>query len=235
MAGIGGCVGYTIGAINWNQTFLSFIFSDNIKTGKLISNLALKIKLAKFIPVFALVTLIFIICMICTLTSFREIPLRLLESDEMLRPLNQVAVKKEKERLKALESSKQPTTSTFFVTETENNNPTPNGKLNGISYIVAKDNINHHINMSNGSISSSDDDEDEPEDTTHVSFMTYIKSIIFMPRALRILCITNCFAWMGQIVYSLYFTDFVGESVFMGDPSADPTSQEYIVRTFNKN
>lgn len=175
-------------------------------------------------------TLIFAICMIGTLTSFREIPLRLLESDEMLRPLNQVAVKKEKERLKALEINKQPTTSTYFVNENENKE-TPNGKLNGMSYIVAKDSVNHHINISNGSISnSSDEDEDEPDDTTHVSFMTYIKSIIFMPRALRILCITNCFAWCGQIVYSLYFTDFVGESVFKGDPSADPSSNEYMVR-----
>lgn len=59
--------------------------------------------------------------------------------------------------------------------------------------------------------------------------MMYIKSIIFMPKSLRILCITNCLAWMGHIVYCLYFTDFVGEAVFGGDPSADPDSVEYEV------
>lgn len=58
----------------------------------------------------------------------------------------------------------------------------------------------------------------------------YLKSIIFMPKSLRILCITNCLAWMGHIVYCLYFTDFVGESVFGGDPSADPDSLEYEVK-----
>ena len=166
---------------------------------------------------------VFVFCITITLTSFREIPLRLLESDEMLRPLTQIAVKKEREKIKAsMESSKQPTTSTTFVTENERNG------LNGINYVEAKE---QNIAISNGSISnSSDDDEDEIDDIMHVSFMTYLKSIVFMPKALRILCITNCFAWMGQIVYSLYFTDFVGESVFNGDPSADSSSEEYKVR-----
>ena len=54
-----------------------------------------------------------------------------------------------------------------------------------------------------------------------------------MPKSLRILCITNCLAWMGHIVYCLYFTDFVGESVFKGDPSADPESLEYEVTSSN--
>ena len=30
-------------------------------------------------------------------------------------------------------------------------------------------------------------------------------------------------------MYCLYFTDFVGEAVFGGDPSADPESVEYEV------
>lgn len=212
MAGIGGCLGYTIGAINWTQTIFSSVFNDNIKT------------------VFALVTIIFTFCMLCTLTSFREIPLKLLESNEMLRPLTQVAVKKEKERLKAMEGIKQPSTSTKFTTENEQQQQP---KLNGISgdgVIYAANDRQQQITIINGSISSSsDDDDDENDEMTHVSFMTYLKSIIFMPRALRILCITNCFAWMGQIVYSLYFTDFVGESVFMGDPWASPESNEYKV------
>lgn len=172
--------------------------------------------------------------MLTTLTSFREIPLRLLESDEMLRPLTQMAVKKEKEKLKALEGSKRPTTSTTFVNETEYKS-FANGKPsapNGVTYVVATNDINHEIPKLNGSISSSDDDDDDGDESTHVSFMTYLKSIIFMPRELRILCITNCFAWMGQIVYALYFTDFVGESVFKGDPSADKNSDEYQVRFY---
>lgn len=149
-----------------------------------------------------------------------------------------MAVKKEKEKFKVLESTKQPSTSTTFVNENEYktiSNGKPNGQPNGVTYVVASNDINHQINKSIGNISSSsDEDEDENDEMTHVSFMTYLKSIIFMPKPLRILCITNCLAWMGQIVYALYFTDFVGESVFKGDPSADKDSIEYQVRIFEK-
>lgn len=46
----------------------------------------------------------------------------------------------------------------------------------------------------------------------------YLKSIVFMPRSLRMVCLTNLFCWMAHVCYSLYFTDFVGEAVFLGDP-----------------
>lgn len=167
--------------------------------------------------------------MLSTLTSFREIPLRLLESDEMLRPLTHMVVKKEKEKLKVLDGIKQPSTSATFVNEKEYKSIS-NAKPNGVTFVVATNDVNHQVTKSNNSISSSsDDDDDENDEGTHVSFVTYLKSIIFMPKPLRILCITNCFAWMGQIVYALYFTDFVGESVFKGDPSADRNSTEYQV------
>lgn len=167
--------------------------------------------------------------MLSTLTSFREVPLRLLDSDEMLKPLTQLAVKKEKERLKALESSnKIPSSSTTFVNEKELK--VANGKPNGVTYVVATNDINHQVTKSKDSLSSSSDDEADEDEGSHVSFMTYLKSIVFMPKPLRILCITNCFAWMSQIVYALYFTDFVGESVFKGDPSSNKNSTEYQVR-----
>lgn len=35
---------------------------------------------------------------------------------------------------------------------------------------------------------------------------------------MRILCLTNLFCWMSLVCYSLYFTDFVGEAVFGGNP-----------------
>lgn len=56
---------------------------------------------------------------------------------------------------------------------------------------------------------------------THVgeiSLQEYIHSIIYMPKSMRILCLTNLFCWMSLVCYSLYFTDFVGEAVFGGNP-----------------
>ena len=42
-----------------------------------------------------------------------------------------------------------------------------------------------------------------------------------MPRSLIVLCLTNLFCWASLVCYSLYFTDFVGQSVYHGDPLAD--------------
>ena len=42
-----------------------------------------------------------------------------------------------------------------------------------------------------------------------------------MPRSLVVLCLTNLFCWASLVCYSLYFTDFVGQSVYQGDPTAD--------------
>lgn len=39
-----------------------------------------------------------------------------------------------------------------------------------------------------------------------------------MPHSIRMLCLTNLFCWMAHVCYSLYFTDFVGEAVFLGNP-----------------
>ncbi len=53
-----------------------------------------------------------------------------------------------------------------------------------------------------------------------VSLKTYLLSIVNMPRSLWILCLTNLFSWMSLVCYSLYFTDFVGQAIYDGDPSA---------------
>lgn len=52
----------------------------------------------------------------------------------------------------------------------------------------------------------------------NASLLLYLKSIVYMPASLAILCLTNLFCWMSHVCYSLYFTDFVGEAVFKGDP-----------------
>lgn len=41
-------------------------------------------------------------------------------------------------------------------------------------------------------------------------------------------CLTNLFCWMAHVCYSLYFTDFVGEAVFGGDPKAPAGSYQQM-------
>ena len=58
----------------------------------------------------------------------------------------------------------------------------------------------------------------EQPELAEISLHEYLSSIIFMPKSMRILCLTNLFCWMSLVCYSLYFTDFVGEAVFGGNP-----------------
>lgn len=57
----------------------------------------------------------------------------------------------------------------------------------------------------------------------------YLLSIVYMPHSLRMVCLTNLFCWMAHVCYSLYFTDFVGEAVFNGDPKALEGTQAQIL------
>lgn len=57
----------------------------------------------------------------------------------------------------------------------------------------------------------------------------YLMSIVYMPHSLRMVCLTNLFCWMAHVSYSLYFTDFVGEAVFHGDPKAPEGTLTYTL------
>lgn len=82
MAGIGGFFGYSSTGINWERTIIGDFFGGNIKT------------------VFGIVILLIFLSSVISLTSYREIPLPLMERDELLRPLTQAAVKEEVDRKK---------------------------------------------------------------------------------------------------------------------------------------
>ena len=51
----------------------------------------------------------------------------------------------------------------------------------------------------------------------------YLKNIIYMPKSLKILSLTNLFSWMSYLSFCLYFTAFVGETVFEGNPEVNST------------
>lgn len=79
LAGTGGTCGYLIGAIDWESTFLGQFIGGNIPT------------------VFTIVTVVFVCTYLISVTSFREIPLALMEKDDLLKPITDEVVKKELE------------------------------------------------------------------------------------------------------------------------------------------
>uniref|UniRef100_A0A1B0CN46 Regulatory protein zeste n=2 Tax=Lutzomyia longipalpis TaxID=7200 RepID=A0A1B0CN46_LUTLO len=144
MSGIGSFLGYAMSAYDWESLSWTHHLGGNIST------------------VFAVVAVIFTISALLTLTTFREVPLPVLED--------------------------QPTCS-----------PIPSCK----------------------------DIQRIQSERRKISFGAYIKSILRMPASIKILCTVSLLGWMGDVCYTLYFTDFVGETVFRGDPGSDSQSQEY--------
>lgn len=82
MAGFGGFFGYSSTGIDWENTIIGDFFGGNIKT------------------VFGIVIILIFVSSVVSLTSFREMPLPLMERDELLRPLTQAAVRMEIDRKK---------------------------------------------------------------------------------------------------------------------------------------
>ncbi|CAF2881190.1 unnamed protein product [Rotaria sp. Silwood2] len=165
MAGLGGCLGYIFGGIPWKKTFLTKIFGDHIHV------------------VFTLVWIIYIICMILTLTAAKESANITIMMPNLSRS-----------------SSRQYLVSTYSI------NSLPNDDI--------------HPYEPNSII------ERKRYDSTSVvhlkiSYIDYLRSIIYMPVSLRWLCLTNFFCWMALVSYSLFFTDFVGQVVFGGNPKMD--------------
>lgn len=181
MAGIGGFLGYSTGAINWKDTALGQFLGGNI------------------ITVFTIVLVVFLLCLLTTITSFREIPLSLMEKDELLKPVTQISCRKENERIKGAIFTVKESIPLQIISSKDGDD-------------LEKSEIDSNVN---------------PDADETISLMQYLKSIVIMPKSIAILCATNLLCWMSHLCYCLYFTDFVGEAVFHGDPKAPPGSELY--------
>ncbi|XP_035788998.1 proton-associated sugar transporter A-like isoform X1 [Anopheles albimanus] len=200
LAGLGGSIGYAMGGINWDETSFGEFLGGSIKT------------------VFTLVVIIFAICLTVSLTSFREIPLPLLEADELLRPMTEATIKKEKARrdqqiFTVKDVSKTLTAQLQAIQSPDR--PVPQKINNALVDAEQPPPVDGAL------------EEEEEEESLNMSPKDFIKSIVMMPKSIAILCLTNLFCWMSHLSYALYFTDFVGEEVFGGNPAAPNASAEY--------
>lgn len=221
MAGLGGSLGYAMGALDWG--WLGVLLGGHVRA------------------VFTFVLFIFIFCVFTTLTSFNEIPLDVLTTPAIRKQSN---VKKSGTYDKlpgedVLEKG-QPLKETVekegngygtihppavtIVTETEQNtNPF---KTSSFEPLKEKE----YLQVSETSFSQAspvpvENWAVEDSAATVASLKQYLWSIIYMPSSLRWLCLTNLFCWSSLVCYSLYFTDFVGQAVFGGDPQAPEGSE----------
>lgn len=216
MAGLGGFLGYALGGINWDATALGKLLGGHVKA------------------VFTLITFIFIICVTTTVTSFKEIPLDILEKEED--PEQQA--KKEPMVDEKMKISKE-ADARYGAVATDNSGQEGNSGKEEYKPIEGQNVVNGYVNYGYDETYQRDANAEtsfnspEPKEVQGVSAIPvhptatlaqYLLSIVYMPNSMRILCLTNLFCWMAHVCYSLYFTDFVGEAVFNGDPKAAENS-----------
>merc|ERR1712227_1047297 len=175
--------------------------------------------------VFTFVLFIFVFCVLTTLTSFKEIPLEILA-----KPFTRQSTVDGQSDVKynSVPREDQGTTQESYGTiqlnienENKNNNPFTAGK--GAFNEMLENNGNEYLQATESSFSQASPcpvDNWNREDTaaTVASLKQYLWSIVYMPSSLRWLCLTNLFCWSSLVCYSLYFTDFVGQAVFEGNP-----------------
>ncbi|XP_046982517.1 proton-associated sugar transporter A-like [Schistocerca americana] len=237
MAGLGGFMGYALGGINWDATFIGRVLGGHVRA------------------VFTLITFIFVACVTYTVTSFREIPLDVLEADEARQQLhsqqnqqgkpdsaeytkisteasvngygygsvspdyaNQVDGPPDRAEYRPIAGTDSPLHGNGYVNfgydESYHKPPPPQP----LPLNLRSSTVSHKMYLHQGRSEVS-----PPLVTAHAtpSLGQYLMSIVWMPGSLRVLCLTNLFCWMAHVCYSLYFTDFVGEAVFGGDPQAE--------------
>ncbi|XP_041347296.1 proton-associated sugar transporter A-like [Gigantopelta aegis] len=254
MAGLGGSVGYIMGGIDWNSTDFGAAFGGHIRV------------------VFFLVLIVFIVCLISTVTSFTETPLKELgiSQEQIQKKKKKIGKSKyrkfvneddnEEEEVGFSRESSYGAISHAGADNTADNKDLQNGYIAYDSKEVKPDGIIpngiKHLDQGSSTESASDVTTTSTsqqavqlaesgsantklpcqktttetldmtiEVSTDITLKTYLTSIIKMPREMLVLCLTNLFCWMSLLCYSLYFTDFVGQSVFGGDPRA-PTGSD---------
>ncbi|XP_071557745.1 membrane-associated transporter protein isoform X2 [Temnothorax nylanderi] len=202
MAGLGGFMGYGLGGINWDATSLGIMLGGHVHA------------------TFTLITIIFVVCVICTITSFKEIPLQLLERDQY-RQMNEPkapeevqGTEKQDEHDKIIPDESK----TYGALNTEHETDSLQTETQPSDHSEEPISEGSHVNYGF--------DDIESEANHKATLKEYLLSIVYMPRSLRQVCLTNLFCWMAHVCYSLYFTDFVGEAVFGGNPRAPADTDE---------
>lgn len=161
MAGLGGAVGYSLGGINWDATRIGVALGGHVRA------------------VFTLITFIFIFCVSATITSFREVPLGVLESMTAIDDENGISSygaldRNDEDGTLSAEEKKKKMSLKLAV---------ENGGYSDIpGEIVAETSFTTESVQPALTVTS------EPGVQ---SLAYYLKSIVFMPHSLRMVCLVN--------------------------------------------
>lgn len=192
MAGAGGFFGYLIGAIPWEDFFKRVnevdadLFASEINETTL-HNLASDQSMHVQI-IFTVVLVIFVVCALLTLTSFKEI---------RMKDFHELTMKSEREQLiKCIGNGKK----VKRYGEPDDEASEDGRSVTSFDFNEASMAINNF------------------QEVNSISFMDtlteYFRVLLNVPAHILVICLTNFFCWMSLVCYSLYFTDFVAQEIF---------------------
>ncbi|XP_006815178.1 membrane-associated transporter protein-like [Saccoglossus kowalevskii] len=217
MAGLGGCLGYTMGGIDWTQTVIGVALGSQVRV------------------VFTIVLLIFVVAVALTVTASKETPLYELEKQKRRIKIGYTEMSEDSEgreiyEMKHSYGTDKEKIAGGIVSKTVEQLQTETGYQ-----VIDEQNETNEMETresetktpENKDIVTSYQDEDI-EDAAPITMKTYLLSVIYMPYSVRILCLTNLLCWMSLVCYSLYFTDFVGQAVYGGNPKAPLGSHDRL-------
>lgn len=85
-----------------------------------------------------------------------------------------------------------------------------------------------HRNQSGATNSSGDTESEEGESETTVRLLWL--SMLKMPRELMRLCLCHLLTWFSVIAEAVFYTDFMGQVIFEGDPKVSGAAQRSVRR-----
>lgn len=214
MAGLGGSLGYLLGGVDWEQTHLEHDLGGHVRI------------------VFTVVTIVYIVSVLLTVTSVAEIPIERNKEKAEDRQRKKITINAKRYEKFLNENSDEEAReenslnmngenrSALYGTNSTSNDPQTlpdsNSKCDSEDLSITNKGASD-VNSGKKSLDISD--------LSEISFTTYMRSFFRMPRSIAVLCLTNFFCWLSLVCYSLYFTDFVGQSVMNGNPYAPVWSQ----------
>ena len=218
MVSLGGCIGYLITAIDWSDMYISVVFGGQEQTA------------------FSLLIILFTFMLIVTLIVAQENPLPNSTEDnadtDLLDKIQQVI------------GNKDPMVLTILPPdpgyESDVNNSSPEGsEQNGlISLSTRPDSVSyyHHLRWPQRLLRCIRTPTSHWTITNIDSFIhllclrmyalmpDFIQAYFYVPAVLKRLALANFFSWAAVMGFNLFFTDFVGQAVYGGNPNAPADS-----------
>ena len=193
LSGLGGSVGYLIGYVDWDRTWLGDSLGGHITV------------------VFLFVLIMYVVCATLTVTAAKEV---------QLGALSVVATADHRRRRR--KTRKRAESYERFENESSDDDDDDDDRrktLDGACTDYGTSQPTIAMTTLPNEEHASPDGSTTPV-TERASLGTYLSSIVHLPRSMRILCLTNLLSWMSLVAYSLFFTDYVGQAVYGGDPFA---------------